>query len=469
MKKFLSIALVFCLALTAFLFVGCTPNTNIKLEGGPEINEIVTGNGTFEVRKGDYVYFASGYVASSDLSSGGLTNELGKVSNGALYRAKVELKKTLIENEKGKEQESEATEPQYKEEYVLSEIQLLCSKVVGFENSGIYIFGNKIYFGTPSTIKNSAGKVMYSLLTFYSVDLDGQNLTEIYQTKEFSSGKYSFMSINGNIYLLIYDGSKIIRVEMNGNGKVLANDVKSAVLPKSETIVENSYNATENEKYVYYTTANEKDTDTISYGNVLNKVNIISAEKTELYKQDYINISLIKLENDKLYYKKNVMLSDMSPSSSTYLFVNDLKGETFVANEKQLTNQSAISNMIEFAYDAEEMQGYVYVNGGKLYYRSNDDTVVKTLSTSASSVVKVVGKYVYYVSSSALYRVDATKENPSGEKLSDSNTINTSYIAVDSNFAYFYVKNSKTSKYETYYIDLINFVSGKTKPVKVIE
>mgnify|MGYP003289613510 CR=1 FL=1 len=190
---------------------------------------------------------------------------------------------------------------------------------------------------------------------------------------------------------------------------------------------------------------------------------------SEEVNDDLFNMYLVKLENDKLYYKKNVMLSDMSPSSSTYLFVNDLKGETFVANEKQLTNQSAISNMIEFSYDSEEMQGYVYVNGGKLYYRSNDSTVVKKLSTSASSVVKVVGKYVYYVSSSALYRVDATKENPSGEKLSDSNTINTSYIAIDSNFAYFYVKNSSTSKYETYYIDLINCVSGKTKPVKVIQ
>lgn len=466
MKKFISIALVFCLAMTAFLFVGCAknPNTNIKLDGGPELNELVTGNGSFQVRKGDYVYFASGYVSKSDLGTGGLTNELGEVTNGALYRAKVELKKTLIKGEN--KTEGEESEPKYQEEYVLTDVQLLCSKLVGFENSGIYIFGNKIYFGTPSTIKNSEGTVMYSLLTFYSVDLNGENLTELYQTQSFENGKYSFISINGNLYLMIFDGSQILRVDMNGNSKVLATDVVSAVLPKSEVIVDNSYTATENEKYVYYTIKNSENTETIDYGNVLNKVNIVSGEKTELFKKEYIKITLNKFENDKLYYKRNVTFSEMSATSETYLFTNDFSKTNFEESEKQIANQSAIANMIE--YKEQELDGYVYVNGEKLYYRSKDGLIVKQLSTSASSVLFVQGKYVYYVSSSAIYRVDVTKDNPSGQKLSDSSTINTSYITIDSNFIYFYVKDSKTSVYETYYVDLINFVSGTTKPIKIV-
>lgn len=466
MKKFISIALVFCLAMTAFLFVGCAknPNTNIKLDGGPELNELVTGNGSFQVRKGDYVYFASGYVSKSDLGTGGLTNELGKVTNGALYRAKVELKKTLIKEENKKE--GEESEPKYQEEYVLTDVQLLCSKLVGFENSGIYIFGNKIYFGTPSTIKNKQGQVMYKLLTFYSVDLNGENLTELYQTQSFENGKYSFISINGNLYLMIFDGSQILRVDMNGNSKVLATDVVSAVLPKSEVIVDNSYSATENEKYVYYTIKNSENTETIDYGNVLNKVNIVSGEKTELFKKEYIKITLNKFENDKLYYKRNVTFSEMSATSGTYLFTNDFSKTNFEESEKQIAHQSAITNMIE--YKEQELDGHVYVNGEKLYYRSKDGLIVKQLSTSASSVLFVQGKYVYYVSSSALYRVDVTKDKPSGEKLSDSSTINTTYITIDSNFVYFYVKDSKTNLYETHIIDLINFVKDKTKPVKIV-
>ena len=265
---------------------------------------------------------------------------------------------------------------------------------------------------------------------------------------------------------MIFDGSQILRVDMNGNSKVLATDVTSAVLPKSEVIVDNSYSATENEKYVYYTIKNSENTETIDYGNVLNKVNIVSGEKTELFKQRYITITLSEFVNNKLYYKRNVMLSEMSASSQTYLFTNDFSKTTFEESEKQIAHQSAITNMIE--YKEQELDGHVYVNGEKLYYRSKDGLTVKTLSTSASSVLFVQGKYVYYVSSSAIYRVDVTKDNPSGQKLSDSSTINTSYITIDSNFIYFYVKDSKTSVYETYYVDLINFVSGTTKPIKIV-
>ena len=462
MKKILSIALVVCLALTAFLFVGCNNQQNpIVLEGGPELNETVTGNGSFSVRKGDYVYFASGFVKTSDLGTGNLTNNLGDVKNGAIYRAKVETKRTLIENS------DPDAEPQYKEEVVLTEVQLLCSKVAGFENAGLYIFGNKLYFATPSTAKNSSGDIQYSLLTFYSMDLNGENLKEVYSTTEFSNGSFSFMILNGNLYLLVYNGSTIVRVDMNGKTEELAKDVVSAVLPKAEVVAEYSYNASANEKYVYYTTKNDKNTETRDYGTVLNKTNILTGERLELFKEDYVTITLKKLDNNKLYYTRNKMASSMAPTAS-YLFANDLSGATFDASEKQLSNQSAIADMTEFKYDAAEMDGHVYINGGKLIYRPNGEGEVKELASSASNLLFVQGKYVYYTNSSSVYRVDVTEENPTDKKLSDSHTIEANYIDIDANFVYFYVNNTTTKTYETYYIDIVNFVSGTTKPVKAV-
>lgn len=462
MKKILSIALVVCLALTAFLFVGCgAEKNNIVLEGGPELNETITGNGSFSVRKGDYVYFASGFVKTSDLGTGNLTNKLGDVKNGAIYRAKVETTRTLIENS------DPNAEPKYKEEVKLIDVQLLCSKVAGFENSGLYIFGNKLYFATPSTAKNSSGDIQYSLLTFYSMDLNGENLKEIYTTPSFSGGHFSFIVLDGNLYLLVYNGSNIVRVDMNGNTAELAKDVVSAVLPKAEVLSENSYNASSNEKYVFYTTKNDKNTETRDYGTVLNKANILTEEKIELFKEDYVTVSLTKLENNKLYYTRNKMLSSMSPSAS-YLFANDFSGDEFLASEKQLSNQSAIANMMEFKYEASEMDGYVYINGGKLYFRPNGEGDVKELVSSASNLLFVQGKYVYYTNSSSVYRVDATEENPIEKKLSDTHTINATYVDIDANFIYFYVNNSTAKTYETYYIDIVNFVSGTTKPVKAV-
>ena len=463
MKKILSIALVVCLALTAFLFVGCgAEKNNIVLEGGPELNETVLGNGSFSVRKGEYVYFASGFVKTSDLGTGTLTNNLGEVKNGAIYRAKVETVRTLIENS------DPNAEPQYKEETKLTEVQLLCSKVAGFENSGLYIFGNKLYFATPSTAKNNSGDIQYSLLSFYSMDLNGENLKEIYTTPSFSGGSFSYILLDGNLYLLVYNGSNIVRVDVNGKTLELAKDVVSAVLPKAEIVAENSYSASANEKYVYYTVKNEDNTETRDYGTVLNKANILTAENTELFKEKYITVSLNKLENNKLYYTRNKMLSSMSPSSESYLFANDLSGATFAESEKQLSNQKALTNVIDFKYEASEMDGYVYVSGGKLYYTPNNEFDPKTLADSASKVLFVQGKYVYYTNSSSVYRVDVTEETPSEKKLSDTHSIEANYVDIDANFVYFYVNNTTAKIYETYYIDIVNFVSGTTKPVKVV-
>ena len=57
MKKLFSFILVIMLAVTAISFAGCAQQNNIKLEGGPSLEEDVYGNGSFAVQKGDYVYF----------------------------------------------------------------------------------------------------------------------------------------------------------------------------------------------------------------------------------------------------------------------------------------------------------------------------------------------------------------------------------------------------------------------------
>lgn len=454
MKKFLCSLLVCVLAFSAFLFVGCTNSEKnpIKLEGGPSLEQNVLGNGSFAVRKGDYLYFASGYVNTSDLGAT-LTNNLGDVKNGAIYRAKVETKTTEVPGKEGEE-------PTTKTEIVLSNAEMLVSKVAGFDKSGLYIFGNKLYFATPSNVKNSEGNVMYSLLSFYSLDLNGENLNLLYETSEYTNGSYSFVTLENSVYLLVYNGTSIVAVKENGEEKVVVSEAKSAVLPKTENVLNNTFSATENQKYVYYTVDNTKNTESRNYGNVLKKTNILNGQTTTIFEQDYVTVTLSKLENDKLFYSRNKVTSGTAVTSDAYLFVNDLNG-----NETQYSNQANVKNVFAFTSADASKTGYVYINNSKLVYR-NSENETKILTESATTVIGTSGNYVYYVSSSALYRVDATAENPTTQKLSDTHTINTTYFDVDSNVALFYVKNKTTSVYETYYIDLTNFVSGTTKPVK---
>ena len=452
MKKFLSLILVLMLAVTGAVFAGCGEINSIKLEGGPSLEEDVYGNGSFVVRKGDYVYFASGFVSESDLGSAGLTNKLGEVTNGAIYRAKIE--ETQIEVDDSTAENGKRTE----NSLVLNNPEMLVSKLAGFENSGLYIFGNKLFFATPSTAKNYDGSVLYSTPVFYSVDLDGQNLTELYVAQGFKDGSFSFVAIDGNVYLIVFDGKDITKVDINGKATKLACDVKEAVLPVSKNVENNEYNAQNFEKFVYFTKESEKTTSTKDYGTLLKKVNIVSGEVSVLFEKDYVTVSLVKLEDSKLYYTRNEIKSGSSVTGS-YLYSSDLTSENFV--EEKLSYQSTISNAIRV--ELESKSGYIYINNSKLIFK-DDLGNVKSLTSSISTLLFVKDNFVYYIYSSALYRLDLTADSPSGVKLSDSSTVDKTYVDEANGLIFFYVKNSNV--YETNYVDVKNFISSTTKPVK---
>lgn len=431
MKKFLATLLVLCFIVIPFIFAGCESQNTVVLEGGPSLEDEVVGNGSFVVKKGDYLYFANGYVKTSDLGTGGLNNELGNVENGALCRAKVEY---VTEGTAGDED--------FLEKLEIKNVELLLSKVVGFDNSGLYIFGDKIYFGTPATSRDNSGNVEYKQITFYSMNLDGTNLTKIYQTNNFDGGEYKFVSIENEVYLIIKNDSKLLRVSTNGKETLLAEKVQSAIIEKN---------------IVYYTLKNEKSTDRLDYGTVLYSKNIKTLEEYKLFEEEYLTITLLKFENEKLYYTRNYLVSEKVPSTSSFVYANILSGETFKDGETKLLNQTDISEISEIS------SGTVYISGGKLYLRNS---TLKKLSSSASKILFTQGNLVYYVDSSALYRVDASAENPSGKKLSGSNTINTEYLDIDDGFVYFFVKNSTTNVYELYSLD-IKYLGTNATPTKV--
>ncbi|MBO4412469.1 MAG: hypothetical protein J5779_00435 [Clostridia bacterium] len=432
MKKFLACLLILCFAFVPFVFAGCETINLIKLEGGPTEQDEVVGNGGYVVQKGEYIYFASGYVKTSDLGTGGLNNNFGEVENGALYRAKVEYQTT------GSEEEENLTE-----KMAISNVELLLSKLVGFDNSGLYIFGNKIYFGTPATSWASDGTVEYDQITFYSLSLNGTNLTKIYQTTDFDGGEYKFVCVDNIVCLIVNTGSKLLKVELNGKATVLAEDIKTAVILEDK---------------VYYTKDNEKTTDSLDFGTVLYVKEIKSLEETKLFDEDYLTIELIKMGNGKLYYTRNYLLSEKSPSSTSYSYVNTLNGNTFAEGETKLLNQAGISSFVEIN------GGCAYINSSKLYFKKNAET--KELSSDATKILFTQGNFVYFKNSSALYRIDVSLSNPSSKKLSASNTINTDYFDFDNNFVYFFVKNSSTSKYELYSLD-IKYLASTITPTKV--
>ena len=438
MKKFLCLCLSFCLIFVGLVFAGCGTK-EIVLDSGPAYSDKIYGNGGFVVTKGDYVYFTDAYIKSSSLGSS-ITNELGTVTETGLYRAKMETE--LV---------SDVEKP------VLKDVKLMVSKVVGFENTGLYVFKDKIYFPSPTTKSDSSG-VRYDLLTFYSCDLNGDNLKEFYQTEEFSSGKFSMTMIDEKVYLLIYDGSQLLIIDENGNETIVASEVTDAILPSRTTVVNSEENPSPIECFVYYT-VDKEDNGSIDMGNILYKADIVSYDKTELYNEERASLTLSYLEGGRLFYTRSDLHGNGS-SSDFNIYSNSLDGKNFKASELKHFDEEATNYIPLGVYEGNNLGVAKISDSGKIIVENLDKSAGSVLvdpgeNNEVSKIICSRNGFLYYVLDSAVYKISLTETDATAEKISGTLTVKTDYFDIDEDFFYFFAENSsKTNKISCYRVDL---------------
>lgn len=460
MKKIFVAILALCFVLVGVMAAGCGVN-EIVLSGLPEYEENVYGNGGFIVRKGDYVYFASGYIEEDDLGDT-VSNIQGTVTYGGLYRAK------MVEVTTGEGEDVEVTQE-------LQEVQLMVSKVVGFDKGGIYIFKDKIYFASPSIASDSTG-VRYDLLTFFSCNLDGSGLKEFYQTEEYGdNGKFSMTMIDEIPYLLVYTGTKILKINGNGVATEIADKITNAIFSTRENILSNEENPILNESFVYYTkdTEPENPDSTIELGNSLYKANIVSGEEVLIY-QDYsieegyaINIDLVSITAGRLFYTRN----NKYTNTQSY-YSNTLEGEDFNGSETR-HSMSTFTSFMAIGEKNGTNLGIAFIADSKLYLKGIDQGIDEftTLSTSSSSsILGASNGFVYYVSSSNIYRIDVTDATPERELVSGSLTTLTNMYDIDGDYCYFFAKtDSDDTEYAIYRVSLDELGASSPTIEKMIQ
>ncbi len=178
--------------LGAAMVAGCSDYySSPKLDGDIKENAEAVSNGGFAVEKGDYVYYING------IGSGTALNDFGKPVKGAIYRVS---KDNL---EKGNYSSVQKVVPSiaYSTDY----------------NAGIFIYGDRIYYGTPSTAKNSEGVVQNSYLDMKSSKLDGtETLKEAYVSFPSASYEYRFVKEGDVVYLLYVASDEKLYEESTG-------------------------------------------------------------------------------------------------------------------------------------------------------------------------------------------------------------------------------------------------------------
>lgn len=177
-KKFIVLSLV--LALVVGVLGACSNSTAPTVDYTPTEAAAVS-NGGFVVEKGDYFYFINGVAAAED------DNTFGDVVEGSLMR----ISKTDLG----------------KGDYSTAEIVVPSLMVAADYTSGIYVYGDYVYYATPNTTKDMDGKVDTSYLEFKSAKLDGTAMKDYYLRLDSNSYVYRFVEVDGTVYLVYVDSN----------------------------------------------------------------------------------------------------------------------------------------------------------------------------------------------------------------------------------------------------------------------
>lgn len=172
-------ALISALAIT--FTSACSDTYKTKALKGDNIftSEEAVSNGGFAVEKGDYIYFINGVESNTS------DNTFGSVVKGAIMRIS----------------KSDFSQRNY------SSVDTVVSQIAysGNTNAGLFIYGDYIYYATPSTEKNSDGEIQNSYLTFRSAKLDGTNVMKSYYAQYSDNTiEYRYVQADDGVVYLVY-------------------------------------------------------------------------------------------------------------------------------------------------------------------------------------------------------------------------------------------------------------------------
>ncbi len=213
-KRFTKIICAATAAISVFGLVFASACGNLKRQAVSEKDttaSTVQSNGGFAVQTGDYVYFINGVQSNT------ADNTFGDVLKGSVQRIK----------------KSDIAAGNYS-----SSLTIVPSVIYsGQYNAGIYIYGDYIYYTTPSTQKDGSGSILNGTLDFRRTTLDGAETDRdaLWQCTD-NAVDYRFVEVDDTVYIMyaiaenLY-GTSVTNIHSvnveTGEDKILAYNVGS--------------------------------------------------------------------------------------------------------------------------------------------------------------------------------------------------------------------------------------------------
>ncbi len=314
-KKIISLIAAATLAVSCLSLAACGEKDykGEALTPGYQANGAVSSNGGFLVEKGDYVYFINGQEENT------AKNTYGDVVKGALMRlSKADLAAG---------------------NYSSSQIVVPSLFVTGNVTSGVYIYGEYVYYATPTADHDNQGNVANTSLDFKRAKLDGTEAPMGGKNNYFfrltnNSVKYRYVEVGGTVYCLYEsDGNLQSYNVTSGKTTVLVSGAETYYFDAEDVTNPN----------VYYT---------MSVSNGLDEENSTSKSYNQIYGVNAANTAVVKAD-EALYTVYN--------AAGTKIAEYDFD-ETFL--KKQAEEEKTSSG--EKSYDPADYTTYPYVNLGEL-------------------------------------------------------------------------------------------------------
>ena len=331
-------------ALGILLVAGCSEgHTDTPLGGnGIFTTDKAISNGGFAVEKGNYIYFINGVQGNS------ANNDYGKPVKGAISRIS---------------KEDYAAHNYSKTDIVVPQIAYSAN-----HNAGIFIYGDSVYYGTPSTAKNADGVVQYQNLEMQSTKLDRSSTTAPYISFSDANCEYRFVEVDGTVYLLYVATNETLYGESSGvtnlhslntkTGKntLLAYNVASYIFD-----AENKTN-----ERVYYTMNVKNYSSGSNYG--YNQLYTVTADATEENEYDTSHIIGWDKDNDHYVNCGQLVFEGIGGKTDKKTPFNYLPDDDTALNSRSYTYalKNYLNNTLVFtrsSTDISEQYLYTYKDG----------------------------------------------------------------------------------------------------------
>ena len=384
MKKLL-IAIISIIMATS-VFVGCGDSVKPLENIGGDV--VATSNGSFAVEKGDYVYFVNGKEAVTT------DNKFGEVKKAALVRVKI----------------SELANPKTaKIETVIPKLLISASY-----KTGVYMYGDYVYYATPSNIKDKQGNVLNGQTQFCRFNLKTGKADDYIAIAEDNSVEYRFIENNGTVYL-VFVASETHDEHTHNSLCVYNADTKKEL--ELDIEFEELLMAEDNSNVLYFTKFgyNDVNEEDEKYQEIYKYA--VGAEKEELVVSgdpEKLNVlqgatfALIKNTGKYLFYKQSLL---DSTNASVKYFAKEtatvdaptLLGGSNTYIEKAIVSNSYVKSLTEIYYmdTTTELGGFA-----KFDYTVNDMTNGRTpicKEVSGYNFQFVEDGFAYFSNSEGMY------------------------------------------------------------------